>query len=218
MALLTPDDIQQALNIDLTNPQGRDLAASLIKAAVAYVEAQLGFPVEARQVTSYFSGEYPLVWLPTAAPVQDVTLATASGSTYETVDSALVRHYGTNEVFTTASLPHGHRALRVTYTTGWTAQTLPADIRQALIELVGLKLQEVTNYSSDPADPEGEGASSTGTLKKVTAGGYTEEYAPDSQRDALWKARAAQLSRTIGASVPPSIEEVLDHYRVPFAV
>lgn len=44
MALLTPEDIQAALNIDLTTPNGQTLATSLIAAATSSIEQMLGFP------------------------------------------------------------------------------------------------------------------------------------------------------------------------------
>ncbi len=219
MALLTPTDIQAALNIDLTDPNGQALATSLIAAAVAYVESALGFPLEATTQTKYFNGEFNHLWLPTAAPVSDLVIATYNSSThvYDTLDSLYLRTSG-NQVFIRTSLPYGFETMRATYTTGWSAATLPADLKQALIDLVGIKLQEVTNYSSNPDDPTGDGSgATTGALKKVSSGAYTEEYG-STGNDAAWKAKTAQLSRSIGDGLPAGIQEVVDRYRVPCAL
>ncbi len=108
--------------------------------------------------------------------------------------------------------------MRATYTTGWTSETLPADLKQALINLVGLKLQEVTNFSSNPDDPTGDGSgASTGALKRVSAGGYTEEYTT-SGNESAWKAKTAQLSRSICDSIPSGIADTIARYRRPFAL
>lgn len=219
MALLTYLDIQAALNIDLTDPNGQALATSLIGSAVAYVETLLGFPLEETTQTKYFNGEFNHLWLPTAAPVSGLVIATYNSSTqlYDTVNSLYLRTSG-KEVFISTSLPYGFQTVRATYTTGWTAATLPADLKQALIDLVGLKLQEVTNYSSNTDDPTGAGTSpDTGALKKVTSGAYTEEYA-SSGAEAAWKAKTAQLSRTIGDALPAGVQEVVRRYQTPIAI
>jgi hypothetical protein len=219
MALLTPDDIQDSLNIDLTDPEGQLIAESLIAASQEWLSSQLGYPVEEREVTKYFDGQYHHLWLPTAAPVSNLVLSTYNSTTnsYDTIPSTYLRTSG-NEVFIDYALPYGFHTVRAVYTTGWTAETLPADLKRALIELVGLKLQEVTNYSTNPDDPAGDGSgSTTGPLKRVNAGSYSEEYATG-QADALWKAKAAQLSRGFGDSVPPGIQAVISSYGVHFAI
>jgi hypothetical protein len=219
MAVLVPADIQSALNIDLTAPNGQTLATSLIAAAVAYVENALGFPLESITQTKYFNGEFNHFWLPTGAPVTNLVMATHNSTTqsYDPIDAQYIRTSG-NEVFISLSLPHGFQTVRATYTNGWSAATLPADLKQALIDLVGLKLQEVTNYSSNPDDPTGAGTSpDTGALKKVTSGSYTEEYA-SSGAEAAWKAKTAQLSRTIGDAPPAGVQEVVRRYRPPIAL
>jgi hypothetical protein len=217
--LLTYDDIQSALNIDLTDPNGQALATSLIAAAVAYVENALGYSLEEAETTEYFDGEFNRLWLNTTAPVSTVTLAQYNSitSAYDDIDSLYVRTNG-NQVYTSLSLPHGFQSVRATYTTGWTAETLPADLKQALIDLVGIKLQEVTNYSSNPDDPTGDGTDATiGALKKVSSGSYTEEYG-SAGNEAVWKAKTAQLSRSIGDAVPSGIQEVVSRYRPPIAI
>lgn len=220
MALLTYPDLQEALNIDLTDPNGQTIATSLISAAVSQVEKALGYPLEQSSVTEYFDGSSNQLWLSTAAPVSELVLDiyNATSQAYDTLPATFVRHAGGSQVFTTASLPSGFQSVRATYTTGWTSATFPSDLRRALIDLVALKLQEVTNYASNPDDPAGNGSGvGAGTLRKVSAGSYTEEYV-SGQSEALWKAKAEQLSRTIGSSLPSGIQEVVARYRVPFAL
>jgi hypothetical protein len=38
--------------------------------------------------------------------------------------------------------------VRLTYTTGWTSEAPPDDLKQAIINILGLKLLEVVNYPS----------------------------------------------------------------------
>jgi hypothetical protein len=220
MPLLEPSDIQDALNIDLTDPNGQALAESLIASATAFVSTLLGYPLEQAEVVESFNGEYSHLWLATGAPVSNLVMASYNSQTkvYDTVESQYIRTSG-NEVYIDACLPHGFQTVRATYTTGWTSETLPQDLRQALIDLVGLKLQEVTNFSSDPAstDSSGEDDVVTGQLKKIQSLNYTEEYATTGS-DAMWKAKTAQLSRTIGDSLPMGIQAVIDQYRKPFAL
>jgi hypothetical protein len=217
--LITYSDLQSALNIDLTDPNGQEVATELIASTQEWLSNQLGFPVEEDEVTKYFNGQYHHLWLPTSAPVSGVAIASynSTSAVYDAVASQYIRSSG-NEVFIDYYLPEGFQTVRAIYTTGWTAETLPDDLRRALIELVGLKLQEVTNYSSNPDDPTGDGSgASTGTLKRVNAGSYSEEYG-GGLSETQWKAKAAQLSRGFGDSVPMGIQAVINSYKVPYAV
>jgi hypothetical protein len=226
--LLTPEDLQPTLNIDLTDPNGLAIATSLIEAVQALLSspAVLGFSIETSVVTTYVTPDSNRVWLPTGAPVSDLAVATLSSddTTYVTLPTDQIQHHGTNEINILASVPRVFHGLRLTYTTGWTAETLPADIRQAMIDIIGLKLLEVSNFSTQPttsgdAEGEGGGESSTapGALKRVVSGGYTEEYSV-AESDAYWKAKAAQMSRTIGDNIPPAILNSIKAYRPPFAI
>jgi len=159
----------------------------------------LGFPLEETAQTTYFDGETNRLWLPTGAPVSNLVLSahnTITGA-YDPINALYLRHSGTSEVYTSLSLPRGFQSVRATYTTGWTAATLPADLKQALIDLVGLKLQAVTNFSSNPDDPAGDGSgAATGALKRVSSGAFSEEYGSTGS-EVMWKAKATQLSRRI---------------------
>lgn len=82
---------------------------------------------------------------------------------------------------------------------------------------VGLKLQERATYSSagmSTGDGGGDGErGSPGALKRYTSGAYSEEYST-AQSDACWRARSAQLARTIGANLPTHIKETITSYKL----
>lgn len=222
--LLTYQDLQSALNIDLTDPNGQELATALIAAAQALFSGPLylTFPIEASSVTEYHDGGLSRYWLNTSAPVSSLVAASRdrSTNTYDTIDSEYVINHGDREVYLTTHVSEAFHALRLTYTTGWTSETLPDDLRQAIIDTVGIKLLEVANFSSaapgessDEEDAEG----TTGTLKKVISLGYTEEFS-DEEAKAYWKAKTAQLTRSIGDDLPPAITNVVMAYRPAFAL
>jgi hypothetical protein len=225
--LLTYQELQSALNIDLTDPNGQALADSLIEATQALISgpAYLGFPVEQATTTEYRSEGNSLVWLTTTAPVSNVvaSIYNSTSSDYDTVDTAYVTNHGGRETFIRQSLSDGFHALRLTYKTGWTSETLPADLKQTIIDIVAIKLLEVANYSSaapgtETSGEEGEEtASTTGPIKRVVSLGYTEEYST-ADSDAYWKAKTAALTRSIGDNIPEPIRQVILAYRPNFAV
>jgi hypothetical protein len=97
MPLLEPTDIQDALNIDLIDPEGQDLAETLIASATTWLSTILGYPIEQTEdVTSYFDGEYPRIWLPTGAPVRYLVLAayTTTTSSYDSIEITYVCNVG----------------------------------------------------------------------------------------------------------------------------
>lgn len=218
--LFTYEAVQPRLNIDLSSPNGQELATTLITAVQAFASQVLDFPIESAQVVEYFEEGQNRLWLNTGAPVSSLTIATYNNveAAFEDVDSQYVRNAGDHNVNVSLSLPSGFQSVRATYTTGCTSATIPAELKDALIELVGLKIQEVTNFSSNPDDPAGDDSGpTTGALKRVEAVDYTEEYFA-AGNEAQWKAEAAQLSRTIGDDVPAHILNTITHYRRPFAV
>ncbi|MDP9357421.1 MAG: hypothetical protein M3R02_19450 [Chloroflexota bacterium] len=121
----------------------------------------------AEQVEYVEDGRHRLL-LCTAVPVSNVTVASYNGpvNAYEDLDDRLVRSSAQGEVMIAAPLPHrfhGFQAMRVIYTAGWTAQTLPRDLRDAPISLFSLVLQEISNAAA-------KNGTGTGVLKKVTSG------------------------------------------------
>jgi len=228
MSLFTPEIIQTERNIDLTDPNGKAVAEALINATTAYVSRYVGYPIEQAEQTSYFSDGYSHVWLPTGAPVSSLSLSRKSGGGYTDIPSNTYDWSESGEIESTFSWPSGLKAVKAVYTAGWTENTLPGDLRDAMIDMVTLKLQQIANFSASTTDTttgegeEEEGGSSEvttppGQLKKYSVDGYTEEYST-AQTDAFWKARSAQLAKSIGDNIPSSIKEVMARYRKPFAI
>jgi hypothetical protein len=228
--LLTYQDLQPALNIDLTDPNGQELADSLIAATQALLSgpSMLGFPIEQASTTESADPSHSLFWLNTTAPVTDLEVSKMNSltSSYDTVSSAYVTNHGGRQVHVTDCLPNVPFGVRLSYTTGWTSETLPADLKQAIIDIVGIKLLEVANYSSaapgsttEEAEEEEEetAEAASGPLKKVVSIGYTEEYST-AESDAYWKAKTAQLSRSIGDNLPQSIIDTVLAYKPAFAL
>lgn len=221
--LITTDDLQSTLNFDLTTPAGQTTATTLIKAATAWLSKAIGYPIEETSVTQYFDGSQQQLWLNTGAPVSNLALSTFNPytSAYDSVDAGSIRPSVDNEVYCTLAFPCFYRGVKATYTTGWTADSLPDDLRQALIEMVGLKLQQVANFSSSTTSVDDSGNESTttpvGALKRVQSDSYSVEYS-SAQSDAYWKAKVAQLSRSIGDALPDGIMEVVRSYRRSFAI
>jgi hypothetical protein len=225
--LLTYADLQPALNIDLTDPNGHELADSLIAATQALLSGptMLGFPIEQASTTEYADPAHSLFWLNTTAPVSDLEVSKMNSQTssYDTISTDYVTNHGGRQVYVTDTLPNVPFGVRLSYTTGWTAETLPADLKQAMIDIVGIKLLEVANYSSaapgSTTEEEGEEAADTtsGPLKKVVSIGYTEEYST-AESDAYWKAKTGQLTRSIGDNLPQSIIDTVLAYKPSFAI
>lgn len=76
--LVTLDNLQAGLNIDLTDPNGQTLSTSLVTAATGYLEKALGFPLEERQEVAYFDGPDQCLRPPLGALVSALILATWS--------------------------------------------------------------------------------------------------------------------------------------------
>lgn len=228
MALLNLDDLQQSLNIDLSDPNGQAVATELIAAGVAWIEGEIGYPLESGSRTEYFDQGFSHFWLKTKAPVSALTLSVFNSTTaaYDAITSTLVRYSDTGEVSTVAWLPEGFQAVKAEYTSGWTSATLPKDLRKALIDLIGTQLIEVANFSntadsfnsnSDDEETTDSSTTPTGSIKRIQADSYTVEYST-ADSDAYWKAKSAQLARSIGDNVPAGVQEVINRYKRPFAI
>jgi hypothetical protein len=161
------------------------------------------------------------MFLPTAAPVTNVSVTTYNSVTtnYDAVDASLVRWSEDGVVDAGCGLPSGFQSVRVAFTTGWTADTLPKDLRSALMDLTLLKLQQINNLSLiDPTSPSDAGTDVVaGPLKRVQSDTYSEEY-DTAQSTAIWKAKTAQLSQSMGDDVPPQIFNTVLSYRRAWAI
>lgn len=223
MSLLDYSDIQEHLNIDLTSPNGQNVATELIAAAVAWVEGEVGYSLESVEQTAYFEDGDSYFFLPTKAPVTigpDIATYNSATSAYDAVSSDYVRSSGSGEVYVSYPLPAGFQAVKATYTAGWTSATLPKDLRTAIIELVGTKLLQIANFASTTAATSGDTTTTTtpaGGLKRVQSDSYSEEYST-AEFDAIWKAKGKQLLQTIGDDVPEGILKTINRYRRAFAI
>lgn len=102
MALITYEDLQPALNIDLTDSAGQEFATAAIAAVRTYMSgpASLVLPMEEAQVTEYITSEFQRYLLQTTAPVLDITAATrdTTTNTCDTIDAANIVHHGGREL------------------------------------------------------------------------------------------------------------------------
>lgn len=219
MALLTYQDIEKERNIDLSSPNGQMVATALIAAGIAEIEQRVGYALESAEQTKYFSDGESDFYLPTNAPVSDLALAVKSNGAYANKASDRF-DWDNSRVQSFDALPEGLKAVRATYTAGWTIDTFKKEaLREALVDMVALKLQAVASFSSadQQAQAEGEGGDSaqapTGPVKKLSVDGYSVEYS-SAESDAYWKAKAAQLSRSIGDDLPPGVERTINSYKL----
>jgi hypothetical protein len=79
--LLTYSDLQPALNIDLSAPNGPELADTLIAATQALLSgpAYLGFLIGQVEVIEYPDPSHRTFWLNTTAPVSDLSVSKRDG-------------------------------------------------------------------------------------------------------------------------------------------
>lgn len=216
MSLLTTADVGNHLNINLANPMGINVATELIAAVQETAESLIGYPLEANAYVDIFDGGLTTYVLRTLAPIAGSVAAEAYDSYTDTWSDPLISHRLTksNIVRFVRNTPKGYDNLRLTYSAGWDADTLPKDLRDAMLDLVGLKLQAVANFSSTDTTASSDEAPTMGALKRVrTADGYWEEY-DSSEADAYWKAKGEQLALLAGAPIPPAILEVFSRYRL----
>lgn len=204
MPLLTPADVQAQLNINLTDPAGVTVTTGLINAAVAIASSYVGYSLEEREAVTYASDGGQRFWLPTMAPVTAVSAFSYNSATgsYDEVASTALQFDPQGNVWANYGFTTGFNAIQFTYTAGWTSANLPADLKQALIDLVGYKLQVANAGSTGSADD------APGALKRVTSGSYSEEYVTP----------VAAKTPTVGDTLPLGITEVLDRYRLPIAL
>lgn len=164
MSLLTYQDLEAQKNITL-QPDGQTQATTLGRSIVAWAERRTGRVFEKRSVTEYFDGGASVYYLTntpvdvTVAPV--ITVYNPSTTLYDAFPytASLTAEGMLSLAYPVASYPRG---LSVTYTAGYDATTLPADLKQALVELLVQKFESAS-----------EGGKS---LKRVTVDTYTEEY------------------------------------------
>lgn len=185
MPLLTNSDLETQLNITLSDT-GAELAPVILNAAQKWAETYCGYPFEVASHTEYFSDGGSSFRLATLAPISVGPTLT----TFNSLTSAYDAYSGTVRLLSDGTVrssdvfldyPEG---VKVTYSAGWDSSNFPKDLKQALIELAGQKFLDATSGGQ--------------TLKKVTAGSYSEEYVTDAPAN----------------DIPDDILEVVNRYRL----
>lgn len=190
MPLLDYTDYERQNNLTLSDPDGRALANAIAAAILAWAEDRTGRSFTKAVVTDYFDGgsdTFDLISAPLDL-TQPVTVGVFNDSTtlYDAY-AGTIRLFDDGTVLLQYPLNRFFRAVKITYTAGYT--TLPADLKQALTELLAMKF--------DAAGDDGGQ-----TLKRVSTGQYTEEYVtPTGAGDLL-------------AQIPMDILEVVNSYKL----
>lgn len=191
MAFLDYTDLERESNITLTDPEGRALADKKATATLAWAARRIGYTIAQGTVADTFTEGGKTFYLsnPTNPAISTVQTYNETTDTYETYPYS----YRLNGRKLTLEIGLIDCAeLKVTYTAGWSeAQFKATDLHQALCELLSKEFHE--------AQSDGK------VIKRVSAGGYSEEYETASTKTNL-------------DSVPADILEVVDSYRRPWAV
>lgn len=189
MALISTSDIESQINADLTDPNGQALAQTLINAALQWAQSRCGYTFAKGSMTDLFDGGVSLFFLKTAAPVDTSVAATVEvyNPTLEEYEAytGTVRLSSDGQVQLSTCPAEGFKAVKITYTAGWSQAEFPSDLKQALVELVARKFN-----AAQSGDQQ---------LRRVTSGAYTEEYTTSNE--------------TALTDVPADIQEVVDRYR-----
>ena len=176
MPILTPTDIATYLSTEFDTAQA-DRVQPLIDAVLAATETSLSYELTRSERTHLIDGGQRRVWLP-EPPVaidftQDITISIFNDVTslydpYPFTRPPLLRSDASIDLY---GVGYGPDAVQITYTAGWDNDALPADLKQALIELVAAKWSLATAVST---------TSTSGTdarLKSITIGSLRQEFA-----------------------------------------
>lgn len=142
-ALTTIDNVKAYLAISKPDAVTDDLLERLIDAASEFVEQWLGRNVLSAQIVEYHSGNSKDAIILKQAPITSVTSVTLNGQTIpEAVDPADIGWMLVDNwlVYQHGLFGRGRKNLVVTYEAGYLA--VPADIEQAVIEMVCLRYKE----------------------------------------------------------------------------
>jgi hypothetical protein len=166
--LLDYQDLERQINQTVSDPDGRTLANAIAIGILAWAENSTGRIFASGAHTEYFAGDESIFSLH-ALPVdtnQPVTVFIfgATSKTYQPYTGD-VRAFDDGTIVLDSTISSGQRMVKVNYTEGYSA--LPADVKQALAELLSLRFMATASNSL----VEGEQ-----TVERVTAGAGTEEY------------------------------------------
>lgn len=175
MSFIDPSDIATYLGTTFDAGQLARVQI-LIDAMQASIEISLGYALTRSTRTATFDGGQRRVWLPEPSVAIDfsvpvvVTIYNDTVSLYEPWLGTVTR-LRTDGSLDLYSAGYGPDAVQITYTAGWEDNAVPADLKQALIELVAAKWSVATAVSE---------ASSTGTdapIKSISIGTLKKEFA-----------------------------------------
>jgi len=174
--LIKLDDVKQAFTIEEKDQDNN--INQIIQAVEAEVKNRCGRSFETAERTEYYNGDGTDELIVKEYPI------TAIDSVYDDTD----RVYGVDTAITVADLVYGEidgisagiidytegvfmngtKNIKITYTAGYTAANMPADLKMSLIKLVGADLLEnngaIFAISSEGAD--GVAADRPGRLRK----------------------------------------------------
>lgn len=142
MALTTPENVKQYLGI--TGTADDALLNSLIESASAFVAQYLSRQIEQGQVTEYFSGRGRDALILSEGPIASIDAVVADD---QPLPASLDKSTGWKEaggwlLYVNGRWPEGRQNIVVTYTAGYAPGSIPADIEQAVIDLVSLRYKE----------------------------------------------------------------------------
>jgi uncharacterized phiE125 gp8 family phage protein len=139
--ILNVDDVKQFLGITITTDD--DLLLELTRAVIKQTENKCNRTFEADEYTEYYDGKYSSELQLNVYPVSALT------SVHDDVD----RVYGSDTLIDSSDLvlygeegiiyydgdvfSDGRKNVKVVYTAGYTVNTIPPDLKQGLIELIG---------------------------------------------------------------------------------
>ncbi len=150
MALLDHTDLEKQKNIELTDPNGRELANKLANSILSWAERRLGYPLRSGTKTEYFDGGTKRLYLGNGVNITNVAVSLWDGSTYQPYTGS-VRTSG--NVIELGSTPaSGLNRVEVTYEAGYSeADFRTTDLHQALTELLALKFDSAQTSCAKPS-------------------------------------------------------------------
>jgi len=168
MPLLDWTDYEAQTNSTLSDPEGRALADSLAASILAWSARycnRLGWSYGTYTESlspdcatdTFYASALPL----DTAQAVTVTTYNYSSNAYDPY-TGLVRANSNGKVVTYNSLYSGFGAVQIAYTGGYTDNTFPADLKQALTDLLVQRFNSATSGGQ--------------TVSSVRAGDYSETY------------------------------------------
>lgn len=183
--------------LDTTFTEGEiPRVAALIDSTLVDAGGIVGYPLSHAERIAFFAGSQRRVWLPVPALALDteaniiVTIYDDVAATYSpwTLQSLpVLRSDASLDLYGAGSGPD---AVQVTYTAGWTDETLPKDLKQALIELIAAKWSLATNVSTAFSDS----STTDAPVKTVSIGSFRTEYAGGADTTGVTAKLQAQAS------------------------